>query len=77
MKAVLKKFYCEKCKLIFEGIPRSKEFINPVYGPCTTLISDCPKCSNEVSEYYKPKPKVSSTNKETLPCGKDSCACCM
>ena len=71
MKAVLKKFYCEKCKLIFEGIPRSKEFINPVFGPdllpleFSGIEEAKEKLKSEIKDYikyFKDNPDAKPTN---------------
>lgn len=77
LRISLLNFYCEKCRLTFEGIPEKRDYIHPVYGSCTSTYSLCPQCGEEAGEYYKPKPKPGKSNQSSPPCGSGSCSCCM
>ncbi|MFN3302048.1 MAG: hypothetical protein ACK413_03425 [Patescibacteria group bacterium] len=64
------KFYCPKCKKIFEAEGEKREWQDPVYGSCWKMIARCPICGNKCDEY---RPSVSPSKKKGpfLP----SCGC--
>ena len=45
------KFYCEECHHRFEGKGKKEEFMDPVYGRCWKIVSNCPKCKMQVGEF--------------------------
>jgi hypothetical protein len=61
-------FKCYNCDTRFEAEDFKKEYIDPMYGPCSKMVAECPKCGGEASEYREPKPqKVESSS--VAPCG--------
>ena len=60
MKSTFKCFACEK---IFEAEGKKVDYMDPIYGACSRIISTCPTCELESSEYRKPRPvKVMRAN---------------
>jgi len=45
------KFYCEKCKKVFEAQGIKEEYTSPIYGPCWKRVSQCPDCGSKCDEY--------------------------
>jgi hypothetical protein len=68
-------FYCNNCDKIFPAEPNRKEYIDPVFGPCTTLTAKCPDCNADCSEYRKPKPKAVKKILQGPSCSDGSCSC--
>ena len=44
-------FVCTDCKKQYTAVAEKKEYVDPVYGPCTIFISVCPFCGGEGREY--------------------------
>jgi len=65
------KFKCYTCEEIFEAEGTKKEYIDPVYGPCSKMVAECPVCFAEASEYREPKPQKASgvAAGDVAPCG--------
>jgi len=72
----MNKFLCRDCKNIFEAKPVKKEYIDPVFGPCSSNIANCPDCSKECNEYVKPKPQKASSQPIMSSCDAKSCNTC-
>ena len=51
------KFKCTVCHLEFEAEGTRKEYHDPIYGPCATMIAICPVCGEECTELRAPKPQ--------------------
>ncbi len=64
----MNKFYCTRCKNIFEAEGIKKEWIDSLYGPCWKIVAKCPLCNSECDEY---RASGSSKKEKTLP----SCGC--
>ena len=62
-------FKCYNCWNKFEAEGYKKDYIDPIYGPCTKVAAACPECGGEASEYREPKPQKASSAKATAPCG--------
>ena len=45
------KFYCQKCKSIFEAEGKKIEYQDPIYEHCCRRVANCPTCNAECSEY--------------------------
>jgi hypothetical protein len=71
----MKEYKCYDCNKIFKAKGSKKEFIDPIYGPCSKWVALCPHCGAE-SVQHDPKPGKSKKT-SMAPCGKyDSCSCC-
>ncbi|HBB90332.1 MAG: hypothetical protein A2X22_11485 [Bacteroidetes bacterium GWF2_49_14] len=64
--------------MIFEGPGRKQDYNDPMYGPCSRIISDCPSCGAESAEFRKPKPaKNNSSPQDSCPAyHSGGCSCC-
>ena len=56
----MEKFYCPKCKRVFEAGGEKKKWQDPIYGPCWKRTAKCPVCKAESDKY---RPVSSSTKK--------------
>jgi hypothetical protein len=48
-------FNCKNCNNKFEASGNYQEWIDPTFGPCSKITSDCPSCGQESNEYQLPK----------------------
>ena len=64
-------FKCYTCEEIFEAEGRKKEYIDPMYGPCSKMVAECQTCHAEASEYRAPKPQKAGggASRDMAPCG--------
>ena len=62
-------FKCYNCELLFSAEGRKKEFIDPMYGPCSKIVAPCPGCGNDASEFRAPKPQKAQSSASMAPCG--------
>jgi hypothetical protein len=70
------KFKCFDCNNVFEAKGKKKEYIDPIYGPCSKWVSSCPDCKSEISEY---NPSLGKNNRstQTPSCGVEGgCSSC-
>jgi DNA replicative helicase MCM subunit Mcm2 (Cdc46/Mcm family) len=68
-------FFCRSCNHTFNNEGRKKEYNHPLYGPCSKMVAECPKCGEESSE--KVKPKKSKTESFSAPapsCSSGGCS---
>lgn len=73
---LMKDYKCYDCGKLFKAKGRKKDFIDPVYGPCSKWVAPCPGCGGESGE-YSVNPGKSKPTKGSAPCGRyDSCNCC-
>lgn len=76
------KFKCYTCEEIFEGEGQKKEYMDPMYGPCTKIVAECPVCYAEAIEHRDPKPQKAGVggSSDLAPCGmtpgQAGCSCC-
>lgn len=72
------KFKCTVCHLEFEAEGTRKEYHDPIYGPCATMIAICPVCGEECTELRAPKPqKAGKPDDMSCPSApSSSCGCC-
>ena len=76
------KFKCYTCEVVFEAEGRKKEYMDPMYGPCSKVVADCTECGGEAIEYRDPKPQKAGSgySSEVAPCGmtpgQAGCGCC-
>lgn len=70
------KFKCYDCDVVFEAKGKKKEFVDPVYGPCSKWVAKCPECKVDASEYNPPLEKGKSS-RQMPSCGMEGgCASC-
>jgi len=69
----MEKFYCPKCKKIFEAEGKKKEWQDPIYGHCWKRTAKCPVCGTESDEYRPTGPSTKKSNLKDYPFPK--CAC--
>ncbi len=62
-------FKCYSCEAIFLAEGTKKEYVDPMYGPCSKVVAECPTCNAESSEYRAPKPQKAGSNGEIAACG--------
>lgn len=62
-------FKCYNCETRFEAEGFKKEYIDPMYGPCSKVVAECPSCKGEASEYREPKPQKAEAASGVAPCG--------
>jgi len=68
------KFKCSDCDLLFEAERIKEEYIDPIYGPCSRNVADCPQCGKSAREYVKPKQVRKSSEPVMAPsCGPGGC----
>lgn len=68
-----KKYYCRKCKLVFESKGKKIQYESSIYGLCESYRANCPECSKECQE--KTEYSKSKSNGHNLgPCG-NACGC--
>lgn len=72
----MEKFYCLKCKKIFEAEGKKKEWRNSIYGYCWKKVAKCPVCGIECDEYRPNGPSTKKSNPENYPFPKCSCEAC-
>ena len=65
-------FKCYNCEFSFSGEGRKKEYIDPMYGPCSKIVAPCPSCGNDASEFRTPKPQKAQSASSIAPCGMTS-----
>jgi len=70
------KFLCRNCDKIFDAEAVRKEYTDPIYGPCSKNVTNCPDCKTECSEYVKPKPQKASSQPVMPSCATGSCSGC-
>lgn len=57
----MKEFQCRTCDRIFDAEGTMKEYMSPVYGPCSKEVAVCPDCGEEATEKIKPKQAKNSS----------------
>ena len=62
-------FKCYNCENIFEAEGFKKDYVDPMYGPCSKIVANCPICDKEASEYREPKPQKAGAVASLAPCG--------
>jgi len=70
---MMDKFYCPKCKKIFEAEGEKKEWQDPIYGYCFKRTAKCPVCKTESDEYRSEGPSLKKSGEINYPFPK--CAC--
>ena len=69
----MEKFYCPKCKKIFEAEGKKKEWQDSIYGYCWKRTAKCPICGTECEEYRPSGPSTKKSSPKDYPFPK--CAC--
>lgn len=73
-------FKCYNCELVFEAEGYKKDYIDPMYGPCSKIVAECQTCKGEATEYRAPKPGKASSGGDIAACGmtpsQAGCGCC-
>ena len=70
----MRKFWCDRCQILFSDKGKRKEWTDKIYGPCHKWVAFCPKCKDEVGEYNPPgRSKSKNANLRNFSCKCGNC----